>query len=212
MSPTEEATTARRTPPVSQIAPEVDVGPQAHGVGAIPGDHRPWPQGAGGIGMSIADDLEAVLGTTGGGYLRDEDVTTVMAAVSELRRLRRMVNIAQEKTPGEMLDAEDRAQRAEAELIETNAEVVRLHDTIVNCRQSAGLKASPDGPTGDVTNLLHRGDVTKMKWARLLLERDNVQGRKVLERMVAYYDEHDGKAADFGRLFIVTDAMAALGD
>ena len=162
--------------------------------------------------MSIADDLEAVLGTTGGGYLRDEDVTTVMAAVSELRRLRRMVNIAQEKTPGEMLDAEDRAQRAEAELIETNAEVVRLHDTIVNCRQSAGLKASPDGPTGDVTNLLHRGDVTKMKWARLLLERDNVQGRKVLERMVAYYDEHDGKAADFGRLFIVTDAMAALGD
>jgi hypothetical protein len=50
------------------------------------------------------------------------------------------------------------------------------------------------------------------KWARLLLERDNVQGRKVLERMIEYYEEHDGKADDFGRLFIVTDALAALGE
>jgi chromosome segregation ATPase len=131
----------------------------------------------------IPDQLEAVLGTTGGGYLRDEDVTSVMAAVVELRRLRRMVNIAQQKIPAEMLDAEERAERAEAELLDTNAEVVRLRrivenvqsktaldivaekmaaedelarivKIITNCRETAELQASPDGPTGDVTNLL----------------------------------------------------------
>jgi hypothetical protein len=48
-------------------------------------------------------------------------------------------------------------------------------------------------------------------WAVLLLERDDVQGRKVLERMIAYYAEHDGIADDMGRLRIVIDAVAALG-
>jgi hypothetical protein len=47
-------------------------------------------------------------------------------------------------------------------------------------------------------------------WARLLLERDDVQGRAALERMVAWYDEHDGRADDFGRLRIVIDAVRAL--
>jgi hypothetical protein len=47
-------------------------------------------------------------------------------------------------------------------------------------------------------------------WAKLLLERDALQGRQVLERMVAYYQEHDGNADDFGRLKIVADAENAL--
>lgn len=49
------------------------------------------------------------------------------------------------------------------------------------------------------------------EWAKLLLERDSVQGRKVLERMIEFYEENDGKADDMGRLFIVIDAMQALG-
>jgi len=188
----------------------------------------------------IAQKLDEILGTVGGGYLRDEQVMVINDAVMELIRLRRMVNIAQQKVPAEMLDAEERAERAEAELLDTNAEVVRLRRivenvqsrtaldivaekmaaedelarvvaVIVKCRETAGLDASPDGPTGDVTNLLHRGDLSKTKWARLLLERDDVQGRKVLERMLAYYEENDGKADDFGRLFIVIDASIALG-
>lgn len=48
-------------------------------------------------------------------------------------------------------------------------------------------------------------------WALMLLARDDVQGRKVLERMIAYYEQHDGKADDFGRLNIVIDASIALG-
>jgi len=32
----------------------------------------------------------------------------------------------------------------------------------------------------------------------------------VLECMVKWFDEHDGKADDFGRLHIVADAQAAL--
>jgi hypothetical protein len=66
---------------------------------------------------------------------------------------------------------------------------------------------------GDVRNLMTRGTLAACpaNWAHLLLERDDVQGRKVLERMLAYYEEHDGKSDDFGRLFIVIDAAAALG-
>lgn len=48
-------------------------------------------------------------------------------------------------------------------------------------------------------------------WAEMLLQRDDVQGRKVLERMIEYYNEHDAKADDFGRLRIVIDAERALG-
>lgn len=47
-------------------------------------------------------------------------------------------------------------------------------------------------------------------WARLLIMRDDVWGPKVLESMVKWFEENDGKADDFGRLFIVTDAQAAL--
>jgi hypothetical protein len=47
-------------------------------------------------------------------------------------------------------------------------------------------------------------------WAGQLLKRDLVQGSLTLERMVAYYTEHDGKADDFGRLHIVVDATNAL--
>jgi hypothetical protein len=47
-------------------------------------------------------------------------------------------------------------------------------------------------------------------WADDLLRRDNVQGRKTLERMVAFYEENDGRADDFGELWIVKDARSAL--
>jgi hypothetical protein len=47
-------------------------------------------------------------------------------------------------------------------------------------------------------------------WARLLIERDSVWGPKVLDCMVKWFEEHDGKADDFGRLYIVTDAQKAL--
>lgn len=112
----------------------------------------------------------------------------------------------------EKMNIEDEVARLERDVVSLNHEIGRLVSCIDKCRESAGLKPSPDGPTGDVTNLLHRGDLAKQYWARLLLERDDVQGRKVLERMVAYYEEHDGKADDFGRLFIVIDAQAALGN
>jgi hypothetical protein len=42
--------------------------------------------------------------------------------------------------------------------------------------------------------------------------RDNVQGRESLKRLVAFYEEHDGKADDFGRLNIVMDALLALDE
>lgn len=47
-------------------------------------------------------------------------------------------------------------------------------------------------------------------WAKMLIKRDGVQGRAALERMVKWYEEHDGKADDFGELIIVKDARAAL--
>lgn len=47
-------------------------------------------------------------------------------------------------------------------------------------------------------------------WARSLIERDSFQGPLVLERMVKFYEENDGGAFDFGELFIVKDARAAL--
>jgi hypothetical protein len=40
-------------------------------------------------------------------------------------------------------------------------EHARLLDVIDRCRESAGLQPSPDGPSGDVTNLLHRGDIAR---------------------------------------------------
>jgi hypothetical protein len=52
--------------------------------------------------------------------------------------------------------------------------------------------------------------VTPEAWAHMLLARDAVQGREVLRRMVEFYDEHDGRAWDFGELLIVEDARAAL--
>jgi hypothetical protein len=48
------------------------------------------------------------------------------------------------------------------------------------------------------------------RWAELLVKRDGVQGAEVLRRMIAWYEEHDGKADDFGELFIVKDARRAL--
>ncbi len=48
------------------------------------------------------------------------------------------------------------------------------------------------------------------QWARMLIIRDDVWGPKVLECMVKWFEEHDGKADDFGRLLIVTDAQVAL--
>lgn len=47
-------------------------------------------------------------------------------------------------------------------------------------------------------------------WAELLIERDEVQGPEVLRRMIKWYEENDGKADDFGSLFIVGDAQRAL--
>lgn len=44
--------------------------------------------------------------------------------------------------------------------LEGEAECLRrLRGVIDSCRDAAGLTPSPDGPTGDVRNLLHRGDV-----------------------------------------------------
>lgn len=47
-------------------------------------------------------------------------------------------------------------------------------------------------------------------WAKMLLARDKDHGPQVLERLIAYYEEHDGRADDFGRLWIVKDAQSAL--
>jgi hypothetical protein len=47
-------------------------------------------------------------------------------------------------------------------------------------------------------------------WAKALLARDGVQGRQVLERMIEWYEQNDGKADDFGELWIVKDAREAL--
>jgi hypothetical protein len=92
----------------------------------------------------ISDQLEAVLGTTGGGYLRDEDVTVVMAAAAELRRLQRIVDGVHSKTALDIV----------AEKMTAEDELARIVKVITNCRETAELQASPDGPSGDVTNLL----------------------------------------------------------
>jgi hypothetical protein len=56
-------------------------------------------------------------------------------------------------------------------------------------------------------------ETNSAEWARMLLARDAVQGREVLRRMVVeFYEEHDGKASDFGELWIVKDARAALAE
>jgi hypothetical protein len=47
-------------------------------------------------------------------------------------------------------------------------------------------------------------------WARMLIDRDKVQGPGVLRRMIAFYEEHDDRAWDFGELWIVKDARSAL--
>jgi hypothetical protein len=47
-------------------------------------------------------------------------------------------------------------------------------------------------------------------WAKLLLARDDVQGRATLERMIEWYEQNDSKAWDSGELFIVKDARAVL--
>jgi Sigma-70, region 4 len=72
--------------------------------------------------------------------------------------------------------------------------------------QSHGV-GSDFGPYGE---LLARAQPAN--WANLLLERDNVQGRAALERFVQWYEENDGNSDDFGELFIVKDAKAALAD
>lgn len=51
---------------------------------------------------------------------------------------------------------------------------------------------------------------TGVNWATELLNRDAVQGVATLQRLIVWYAEHDGKADDFGELFIVKDARAAL--
>lgn len=196
----------------------------------------------------IATELKEVLGSTGGGYLRDEQVSVVMRAATQLIKLQRIVDSVQSKTALDIV----------ADKMAAEDELARIVKIITNCRETAELQASPDGPSGDVTNLLAklgncerqagylqesvaewsaaaRGhcDTIEEKdktiaslmaeieilrpqahpsfWAVQLLERDDVQGRKVLERMIAYYEENDGKADDFGRLFIVIDANIALG-
>jgi hypothetical protein len=80
--------------------------------------------------------------------------------------------------------------------------------------QKIGLAGPSVAEAEHVIEALRQAGMLKGRpqdWARLLLARDDVQGRKVLERMLAYYEEHDGKADDFGRLFIVIDASIALG-
>jgi hypothetical protein len=47
-------------------------------------------------------------------------------------------------------------------------------------------------------------------WARMLIARDGVQGPEALRRMIAWYEENDGKADDFGEFWIVKDARVAL--
>jgi hypothetical protein len=69
-------------------------------------------------------------------------------------------------------------------------------------------------PVGDpyarVARILSAFSVGSWDWATLLIERDDTEGPKVLRRMVEWYEEHDGRADDFGRLRIVIDAQRAL--
>lgn len=55
------------------------------------------------------------------------------------------------------------------------AEIERLRGVIDKCRESAGLQPSPDGPSGDVTNLLHRGDLAEAGVERLNRALDNMR-------------------------------------
>jgi DNA helicase IV len=141
----------------------------------------------------IAQRLDEILGTTGGGYLRDEQVSVINDAVMELIRLQRVVDSVKSKTAldvvAEKMAAEDEAAKLRVALLTGH----KAEEAWIKKADAAERKAHP------------------ANWAKLLLERDDVQGRKVLERMLAYYEEHDGKSDDFGRLFIVIDAAAALG-
>jgi len=92
----------------------------------------------------IAQKLDEILGTVGGGYLRDEQVMVINDAVMELIRLQRIVASVQSKTALDIV----------AEKMMAEDELARVVAVIAKCRETAELQASPDGPTGDVTNLL----------------------------------------------------------
>jgi hypothetical protein len=101
--------------------------------------------------MSIAQKLDEILGTTGGGYLRDEQVTVINDAVMELIRLQRIVDGVTSKTALDIVVEKMKAEDALEQLVKV----------IAQCRESAGLQASPDGPSGDVRNLMFRGSVAR---------------------------------------------------
>jgi hypothetical protein len=46
----------------------------------------------------------------------------------------------------------------------------------------------------------------------MLIVRDGVQGPAALQLLIEWYEEHDSKAWDFGELYIVKDARAALAE
>lgn len=83
------------------------------------------------------------------------------------------------------------------------AEVKRLRECIDKCRKSAELEASPDGPSGDVTNLLHRGDLALRDYGDLA---DGIEAREdELVHLQRIVDSVQSKTA----LDVVTDKMAA---
>lgn len=50
------------------------------------------------------------------------------------------------------------------------------------------------------------------RWAFELIDRDDVWGRKMLQLIIDWFEENDGKADDFGEKFIVKDARHALAN
>jgi hypothetical protein len=74
------------------------------------------------------------------------------------------------------------------------------------CRHIRGLRAQLE--LLDRTVVAHA--LAPDNWAMMLVQRDDVQGPEALRRMIEWYDEHDGKADDFGELLIVKDARRAL--
>lgn len=81
--------------------------------------------------------------------------------------------------------------------------------SIVN-RRNAKLDRFKAWDVAERTRRFEADQTEGATWAKLLLQRDGEQGRRVLERMVAWYNEHDGRADDFGEFFIVKDAKRAL--
>lgn len=98
---------------------------------------------------------------------RDEAIERASRAVALVRYGENTVLTDEAYAGGVAEEAARPKTREEVTAALDAAGLFRLYEVIEKCCESAGLQPSPDGPTGDITNLLHRGDVAEARAGRL---------------------------------------------